>query len=199
MLAYGSVRRPEAQLWLSTSNSARNSPSTSSNIEFMALELQRFRSVAKSDHDKLRATFGWRSSCCCPWATQPGPRVSSGALHTCGAGLLMCGSARRLVVRPGPAAARMRRSLALSAGWPGCRKPSSPLWAREVGQLQPSSPLLAGTRVGLKPSSPLRVRIGCFWCVFRAQRWCRFHRSLVVGVQWCCWFQRRHVVAPRAR
>ena len=70
-------------------------------------------------------------------ATQPGPRVSSGALHTCGAGLLMCGSARWLVVRPGPAAARGRRSLALSTRWPGC--------------LKPSSPLLAGTRVGLKP------------------------------------------------
>ena len=53
-------------------------------------------------------------------------------------------SARRLVVRPGPAAARGRRSLALSTRWPGC--------------LKPSSPLLAGTRVGLKPPSPLRVR-----------------------------------------
>ena len=27
-----------------------------------------------------------------------------------------------------------------------------------------------------------------FWCVFRAQRCHRFQRSLVGGVQWCCWF-----------
>ena len=52
--------------------------------------------------------------------------------------------------------ARRRRGLALSARWPGCLKPPSPLRAGEVGQL--------------KPPSPLRVRNGRFWRVFRAQR-----------------------------
>ena len=74
-------------------------------------------------------------------------------------------SALRLVVRPGPAAHGCRsqalwflrcRGLALSAMWPGC--------------LKPSSPLLAGVCVGLKPPSPLRVRNGRFWCIFHAQR-----------------------------
>ena len=41
------------------------------------------------------------------WPTGP-----SGALHTSGAWSLMCGSARRLEARPGPAAARGRRSQA---------------------------------------------------------------------------------------
>ena len=34
-----------AQLWLSISNFARNSPAISSNFEFMSLELQRFRAL----------------------------------------------------------------------------------------------------------------------------------------------------------
>ena len=38
-----------------------------------------------------------------------------------------------------------------------------------------------------------------FWCIFRAQRCRRFQRSLVGGEQWCWWFQRRRVIAPRAR
>ena len=86
--------------------------------------------------------------------------------------------------QPGPAA-RGCRSLALSARWAGC--------------LKPSSPLLACACVGLKPPSPLRVRNGRFCCILPVQRCCRFQQSLVGGVQWCCWFQRRHVVAPRAR
>ena len=52
---------------------ARNSPATCSNIEFASLELQRFWDISKNDHDKLRAKFGWRWCCCCPWAPQPGP------------------------------------------------------------------------------------------------------------------------------
>ena len=76
-----------------------------------------------------------------------------------------------LEARPGPAAARVRRSLAPSARWPGC--------------LKPLSPLLAGACVGLKPPSPLRMRNRCFWRSF----W----------VQWCWWFQCRHVIAPCAR
>ena len=48
-----------AQLWLSISNFARNSPAISSNFEFMSLELQRFRVVSKNDRGKLRAKFVW--------------------------------------------------------------------------------------------------------------------------------------------
>ena len=76
-----------------------------------------------------------------------------------------------LEARPGPAAPRVRRSLAPSSRWPGC--------------LKPLSPLLAGACVGLKPPSPLRMRNRCFWRSF----W----------VQWCCWFQRRHVSESCAR
>ena len=60
------------------------------------------------------------------------------------------------VARPGPAAAHGHRSLAPQARWPG--------------GLKPLSPLLACVCVGLKLPSPLRVRNGCFWCSFRAQR-----------------------------
>ena len=38
-------------------NFARNSPAACSNIEFISLELQRFRAVSKSDRGKLCATF----------------------------------------------------------------------------------------------------------------------------------------------
>ena len=68
----------------------------------------------------------------------------------------VCNVGRPLVARPGPAAAHGYRRLALSASWAGCLKPSSPLRA-------PAEPRL-------KPPSPLRVRKGCFWCIFRAQR-----------------------------
>ena len=54
------ARCPDAQLWLSISNFARNSSMTHSNIEFASLELQRFCGVSKNDRDKLRAKFGWR-------------------------------------------------------------------------------------------------------------------------------------------
>ncbi len=49
-----------------------------------------------------------------PWAAAAArPTGPSGALHTGGAWSLMCGSARRLVVRPGPATAHGHRSQAL--------------------------------------------------------------------------------------
>ena len=38
------------------------------------------------------------------------PINPSGALHTCGAGSLMCGLARRLKARPGPATAHLFRT-----------------------------------------------------------------------------------------
>ena len=81
--------------------------------------------------------------------------------------------------------ARGHCGLALLARWPGC--------------LKPSSPLLAGECVGVKPPSPLRVRNRRFYGAFRVQRRWRFQWFLVGGVQWCCWFQCRHRVAPRAR
>ena len=54
------------QLWLLTSNFARNSSMTHSSIEFASLELQRFSGISKNDHDKLRAKFGWRWCRCRP-------------------------------------------------------------------------------------------------------------------------------------
>ena len=55
----GPRRRPPAprQVPLSSSNFARNSSAACSNIEFISLELQRFRAVSKSDRGKLCATF----------------------------------------------------------------------------------------------------------------------------------------------
>ena len=103
----GSLYRPRApqpgpatthehcsQVPLSSRNFARNSPAACSNIEFVSLELQRFRSVSKSDRGKLCAKFVW-SVCCCrhprvprspfgtaagsryPRAPRPGPPVPS--------------------------------------------------------------------------------------------------------------------------
>ena len=73
VLTCGSVHRPDAHLWLSTSNFARNSSMTHSNIEFASLELQRFWGISKNDRDKLRAKCGWRWCRRRPWAPQPGP------------------------------------------------------------------------------------------------------------------------------
>ena len=60
-----------------------------------------------------------------------------------------------------------RRSQALSARWPACLKPPSPLRAQAEPQLKPLSPLRAPAEPQLKLASPLRVKIGCFWRVFR--------------------------------
>ena len=72
----------------------------------------------------------------CRSRSPPVPSGPSGALHTGGAWLLMCGSVRRLVVRPGPAAAHGRRSrnsrLSLLLAAPLVfRAPSGPA-AREI-------------------------------------------------------------------
>ena len=45
------------------SNFARNSSAACSNIEFVSLELQRFRAVSKNDRGKLCAKFVWRWPC----------------------------------------------------------------------------------------------------------------------------------------
>ena len=82
----------------------------------------------------------------------------------------VCNVGRPLVARPGPAAAHGHRSLALSARWPACLKPPSPLRV-------PAEPQL-------KPPSPLRVRIGCFWRVFRLHWCCRFQWVLFRGEHW---------------
>ena len=75
VLTCGSVHRPDAQLWLSTRNSARNSLMTHSNIEFTSLELQRFWGISKNDRDKLRAKFGWQWCHRRPRVPQSGPLV----------------------------------------------------------------------------------------------------------------------------
>ena len=64
----------------------------------------------------------------------------------------VCNVGCPLVAWPGPAAVHGHRSQTLSARWPDC--------------LKPSSPLLAGICVGLKPPSPLRGRNGCFGAFF---------------------------------
>ena len=72
---------------------------------------------ARSPHASLTARSGRSRS-------PPVPSGPSGALHTSGAWLLMCGSARRIEARPGPATAHGRRRLALRS----LRHPSH-LWA----------------------------------------------------------------------
>ena len=96
----------------------------------------------------------------------------------------VCNVCRQLVARPGPAAANGRRSQTLSARWPGCLKPLSPLLACVCGGLKPPSPLRAQAEPHMKPPSPLRVRIGCFWRVFRLHWCCRFQWVLFMGEHW---------------
>ena len=79
----GLARCPEARLWLSISNFARNSSMAHSNFEFIALELQRFWGVSKNDHDKLRAKCGWRWCRRRPWVPQPGPSPTGAAVRSC--------------------------------------------------------------------------------------------------------------------
>ena len=126
------ARCPEARLWLSISNFARNSSMAHSNFEFIALELQRFWGVSKNDHDKLRAKFGWRWCRCCPRVPRPGP------------------------------AAHWGRVWVLQARRPGGLKPLSPFLACACVRLKPPSPLRAPAEPRLKPPSPLRVRNGWF-------------------------------------
>ena len=144
LLIGGSARRRETQLWLSTRNFARNSSMTHSNIEFASVELQRFWGVSKNDHDKLRAKFGWRWCCRCPWVSQPG----------------FVDQVDRLSEALSPLLACARVAL----------KPASPLLARARVGLKPMSPLRAAAEPRMKPASPLRVRNGRFGCVFRLQR-----------------------------
>ena len=70
----------------------------------------------------------------------------------------------------GVVAAHGYRSLALSARRPACLKPLSPLRAQAEPQM--------------KPAPPLRVRIGCFWRVFRLHWCCRFQWVLFMGEHW---------------
>ncbi len=65
--------RNVTESWRHLSNFARNSPATSSNIEFASLELQRFWGVSKNDRVKLRAKFGWWWRRRSPRVPQPGP------------------------------------------------------------------------------------------------------------------------------
>lgn len=55
--------------------------------------------------------------------------------------------------------------------------------------LKPATPLLAQAEPQLKPPSPLRVKNGCFSCVFWLQRCRRFQRLLFRGEQRCLGFQ----------
>ena len=59
----GSIRRPETQLWLSTSNFACNSPTILSNSEIKSLELQRFQTLMKLRPIELHAIFRFLLAC----------------------------------------------------------------------------------------------------------------------------------------
>ena len=84
------------------SNFACNSPAACSNIEFASLELQRFLGLLKFGPIELHAKFVWRWSCHHPRVSRPPfgtaawPSGSSGTLHACGAGVLLCRLARYL-------------------------------------------------------------------------------------------------------
>ena len=102
-----------------TPNFACNSPTTISNFEFRSLELQRFRPLLKLLPIELHASFleATRGNTVPPpTSTAARPSGPSDALHTSGAGSLMCGWARRFDSRPRPATAHGHRSLA-----PACR------------------------------------------------------------------------------
>ena len=70
-------------------NFARNSPASTSIIEFMSLGLQRFRAISKSDRGKLCASFAWLAAAAAHWhrgrflRCPPVPSGPSGALHSC--------------------------------------------------------------------------------------------------------------------
>ena len=132
------------------------------------------------------------------FAARPCPPLPPAPSAPVGRGVLACGLARRLVVRPGPAADHGYRSLALSTRRPACLKPlspvlvsayvgvkpPSPLRAQAELQMKPASPLRMQAELQMKPASPLRVRIGCFWRVFRLHWCCRFQGVLFRGAQW---------------
>ena len=61
----------------------------------------------------------------------PVPSGPSGALHTCGAGSLMCGLARRLKARPGPATAHRHRGQATPLPTGTAAKPRRSPWASQ--------------------------------------------------------------------
>ena len=88
----------------------------------------------------------------CRSRSPPVPSGPSGALHTSGAWSLMCGSARRLEARPGPAAAHRHRGQAM--------QPSPPslgvLWWPAIGRSRAAEPRprplrLRGLRRSLRP------------------------------------------------
>ena len=84
------------------SNFACNSLLAISNFEFVSLELQRFWALLKVHAIELHAKFVLRWSCRHPRVSRPPfgtaawPSGSSGTLHTCGAGVLLCRLARYL-------------------------------------------------------------------------------------------------------
>ena len=76
------MRCPDAQLWLSTSNFACNSPATISNSDFTALKSQRFYTLLNLHPIELHATFE-EGLAPLPTGMAAG---TSGALHAGGGG-----------------------------------------------------------------------------------------------------------------
>ena len=79
-----------------------------------------------------------------PTGTTARPSGPSDALHTSGAGSLMCGSARRLEARPGPATAHGHRSQAL-------RTLRRPLHRRHLGYCFAISHAIPGRLSSMAP------------------------------------------------
>ena len=146
-----------------------------------------------------------------PTGTAAVPSEPSGALHTGGAWSLMCGSARRFVVRPGLATARWHRGCALRTlrrpphrrrlvadVWLGAsfrcpaRPRHRPLAPRLATHVKPSSPLLACAPSPVKPMTPLQARYTCFRRNFGEQRRHGFHGDVPVSPHWC---RRFHLAA----
>ena len=125
-----------------------------------------------------------------PTGTAAGPSGPSGALHTGGAWSLMCGSARRLEARPGPAglAAASNRSRCLYVARTG---PVAAHGRRRLAlrSLRHPSHLWAGALAcalsPVKPTTPLQARYTHFWCYFIAQRRRGFHTGVLRFPHWC--------------
>ena len=99
-----------------------------------------------------------------PTGTAARPSGPSGALHTGGAWSLMCDSVRRLVVRPGPAAAHGHRSLALRTlrrpphQWRSRNSRLSLLLAAPLVFQVPSGPAAREARASLRSAPRLEAR-----------------------------------------
>ena len=114
------MRCPDAQLWLSSSNFARNSHAISSNIESTSLELQRFRVISKSDRGEITCDIYLAVVSVWPAWAVGAARLGSVLLASLGA-LARCPAhpCRPRVAPPGPLVPPTPTS-----AWPGSHAPA---------------------------------------------------------------------------